>query len=112
MFAGSFATAPAAAAVTAAAAGAVAKLPANTDYRVSIVNAAGKGAYPISSFTWLIVYQRQTDAAKGKKVLDFVRWALTDGQAQAATLDYAPIPTAMSKQLVERLKTIKVGASS
>ena len=107
--AGQFVT-PSIGAVTAAAAGAVAKLPANTDYRVSIVNAAGKGAYPISSFTWLIVYQRQTDAAKGKKLLDFVRWALTDGERSAETLDYAPLPTAMAKQLIKRIGSVTVAA--
>jgi phosphate transport system substrate-binding protein len=97
---------------TAAAGAAAAALPANTDYRVSIVNAKGAGAYPIASFTWILVYQNQPDATKGKKVVDFLNWALTDGQKQAASLDYAPIPEAMSKQLVERLKTIKVGATS
>ena len=97
---------------TAAAAGAAAALPANTDYRVSIVNAKGTGVYPIASFTWILVYENQHDAVKGKKLVDFLTWALTDGQAQASTLDYAPIPSVMSKQLVERLKTIKVGATS
>jgi phosphate transport system substrate-binding protein len=106
---GQFVT-PSIAAVTAAAAGAVAKLPPTTDYRVSIVNAAGKGAYPISSFTWLLVYQNQTDAAKGKKLLDFVRWALTEGEKSAATLDYAPLPAAMAKQLIKRVGTVSVAA--
>jgi phosphate transport system substrate-binding protein len=106
---GQFVT-PSIAAVTAAAAGAVAKLPLTTDYRVSIVNATGKGAYPISSFTWLLVYQNQTDAAKGKKLLDFVRWALTDGEKSAATLDYAPLPATMAKQLIKRLGTVTVAA--
>ena len=95
-------------AVTAAAAGA--KLPANTDYRVSIVDATGKGAYPISSFTWLLVYEKQADAAKGKKLLDFVRWALTEGEKSASSLDYAPIPAAMAKQLVKRLGSVTVAA--
>ena len=99
---------PSIAAVTAAAAGA--KLPANTDYRVSIVNAAGKGVYPISSFTWLLLYEKQADAAKGKKLLDFVRWALTEGEKSAASLDYAPIPAAMAKQLIKRLGTVTVAA--
>ena len=99
---------PTIAAVTAAAAGAAAKLPANTDYRVSIVNASGKNAYPISSFTWLLVYRNQTDAAKGKKLIDFVRWALTEGEKSAATLDYAPIPAAMSKQLIRQIGTVAV----
>ena len=59
--------APSIASVTAAAAGAASKLPANTDYRVSIVNAPGTGAYPISSFTWILVYQKQTDAGEGEE---------------------------------------------
>jgi phosphate transport system substrate-binding protein len=102
--------APSIEAVTLAAAGAASKLPPNSDYRVSIVNAAGKGAYPISSFTWLLVYQQQTDAVKGKKLLDFVRWALTDGEKSAATLDYAPLPPVMAKQLIKRLSTVTVAA--
>ena len=106
---GQFVT-PSIAAVTAAAAAAAAALPPTTDYRVSIVNAAGKGAYPISSFTWLLVYQNQTDAAKGRKLLDFVRWALTEGEQSAATLDYAPLPSAMAKQLIKRIATVTVAA--
>jgi phosphate transport system substrate-binding protein len=106
---GQFVT-PTIGAVTAAAAGAVSKLPANTDYRVSIVNAAGKGAYPISSFTWLLVYEKQADAQKGKKLLDFVRWSLTEGEKLAATLDYAPLPAAMSKQIIKRLGAVTVAA--
>jgi len=93
--------------VTAAAAGAASKLPDSTDYRVSIVNAAGAGAYPISSFTWIIVYQNQTDAAKKQKLVDFLKWALTDGQAMEAPLDYAPLPEAMRTALVERLGKIQ-----
>jgi phosphate transport system substrate-binding protein len=92
--------------VTAAAAGAAAKLPANTDYRVSIVNAPGAGVYPISSFTWIIVYAKQSDAAKKQTLVDFLRWALTDGQAMEAALDYAPLPEAMGTKLVERLGEI------
>jgi phosphate transport system substrate-binding protein len=91
-------------AVTAAAA----KLPATTDYRVSIVNAAGKGAYPISSFTWLLVYRNQTDAAKAKKLTDFVKWALTEGEKEASSLDYAPLPATMSRQLIRQLGAVTV----
>lgn len=98
--------------ITAAAAGAVEKLPPNTDYRVSIVNGPGGQAYPISSFTWLLVYQRQTDATKSKKLVDFVRWALTEGEGSAATLDYAPLPDAVSKQLLEKLTSIQAGTAS
>ena len=93
--------------VTAAAAGAAAKLPATTDYRVSIVNAPGTGVYPISSFTWIIVYEHQSDAAKKQTLVTFLRWALTDGQAMEAALDYAPLPEAMRTALVERLDEIR-----
>jgi phosphate transport system substrate-binding protein len=99
--------APSIASVTSAAAGAVAKLPAGTDYRISIVNAPGAGAYPISSLTWILAYQKQTDAAKGKKLVDFLHWALTDGQALAAPLDYAPLPESMRSALIQRVETIK-----
>jgi phosphate transport system substrate-binding protein len=99
--------APSIASVTAAAAGAASKLPPNTDYRVSIVNAPGAGVYPISSFTWLLVYRKQADAAKGKKLTDFLRWALTEGQGMEAALDYAPLPEAMRSALVSRLATIQ-----
>jgi phosphate transport system substrate-binding protein len=99
--------APSVQSVTAAAAGAAAKLPATTDYRVSIVNAPGAGAYPISSFTWIIAYEKQADPAKGKKLVDFLRWAETDGQALEAALDYAPIPESLRSALLARLDRIK-----
>ena len=102
--------APSPEAATAAAAGAVAGLTPDTDYRVSIVNAPGKGAYPISSFTWIILYTTQPDAEKGKKLLDFLRWALTEGGSQAAALDYAPLPQTMVAPLLERLDAITLGA--
>jgi phosphate transport system substrate-binding protein len=96
---------PTIASITAAAAGA--KLPANTDYRVSIVNAAGKDAYPISSFTWLLIYRNQTDATKAKTLRDFLKWAYTAGEKSAAALDYAPLPGDMAKRLIARLDSIK-----
>ena len=96
--------------VTAAAEGAAAKLPPNTDYRVSIVNAPGATAYPISSFTYLLVDKTMTDATKGKKLVDFLHWALTDGEKDAAALDYAPIPQSIDTRLVARLDSIKVGS--
>lgn len=102
--------APSIESATAAAAGLT--LPANTDYRVSIVNAKGAQAYPISSFTWILVYEREPDAAKGKKLLDFLNWALTEGESEASALDYAPLPEAMSRTLIERLKTVKVGSGA
>ncbi len=99
---------PSVATVTAAAAGAAISLPANTDYRISIVNPPGAGAYPISSFTWLLVYERQKDSVKARKLVDFLNWALTEGEAQAATLDYAPIPETMAANLKARIATIAV----
>lgn len=97
---------PTIASVTAAAEGVVASLPADTDYRVSIVNGPGAGAYPVSSFTWLLVYSTQPDAAKGKKLVDFMRWMYTTGQQSAAALDYAPLPAALAQRLTNRLGTI------
>jgi phosphate transport system substrate-binding protein len=106
--AGSYVT-PTIAAVTASAAGM--KLPKNTDYRVSIVNAAGKASYPISSMTWILVYQNQPDRVKGEKLVNFLRWAYKNGEKTAASLDYAPLPAAMVAQLQNRLKTINVAGS-
>ena len=98
---------PTIASVTAAAAGI--KLPANTDYRVSIVNAPGKDSYPISSMTWILVYQNQLDRTKGQKLVDFLRWAYTSGEKSAESLDYAPLPTALRTRLEKRLATINLG---
>jgi phosphate transport system substrate-binding protein len=95
-------------AVTAAAAGAAQTLPANTDYRISIVDAPGADSYPISSFTWILVYQQQRDAAKGKKLVDFLNWALTTGESEASSLDYAPLPAGMAAKVKARLATIAV----
>jgi phosphate transport system substrate-binding protein len=78
------------AAVSEAAAGASKAMPA--DFRVSITNAPGKGAYPISSFTWLLVPGKFADAAKGKAIKGFLEWMLTDGQKETAALFYAPLP--------------------
>ena len=100
---------PTIASVTAAAAGM--KLPKNTDYRVSIVNAPGKDSYPISSMTWILVYQNQIDRAKGQKLVDFLRWAYTSGAKSAESLDYAPLPAAMRAQLERRLATINMGGA-
>jgi phosphate transport system substrate-binding protein len=95
--------------VTAAAAGASANMPA--DFRVSITDATGEKSYPISSFTWLLVYQQQTDHAKGEAIVNFLKWALTDGQKDAAPLNYAPLPQAVVNRELEALKHISVPAS-
>jgi len=91
-------------AVTKAAAGA----PIPADFRVSITNAPGAGAYPISSFTWLLLYQSSSDTTRAKAMVDFVKWALTDGQAFATDLGYAPVPAAVVQQELTTLGTIKV----
>ncbi|GAC1478888.1 MAG: phosphate ABC transporter substrate-binding protein PstS [Gemmatimonadaceae bacterium] len=95
---------------SAAAAAAIAALPENTDYRLSIVNAPGAEAYPIASLTWLLVYQKSSDAAKARKLVDFIRWALTDGEQQAAALDYAPLPASVTTRLIQRLATMQGGS--
>jgi len=77
-------------AVSAAAAGAIKDMP--EDLRVSITNADGKGAYPISGFTWLLVYKTMKDNAKAKAMGDFLTWAMTEGQKYAKDLYYAPLP--------------------
>jgi len=94
--------------VTAAAVGA--KLPATTDFRVSIVNAAGADAYPISSFTYLLIPKTFADAAKGKKLIDFVKWALHDGEKSAPGLDYAPLPESIVSILDQRLSQIQTAS--
>jgi phosphate transport system substrate-binding protein len=90
--------------VTAAAASAP-KMPA--DFRVSITNAPGKDAYPISSFTWLLIPQQSKDAAKGKILADFLNWMVTDGQKMTAELSYAPLPESVVAKEKEAIKQVK-----
>ncbi len=106
--AGQFA-APTVESITAAIAGAASELPADTDYRISIVNAPGATSYPIASLTWLLVYERQTNAAKARTLTEFLRWAYSEGENQAAALDYAPLPEAMRQQLLQRIEALSGG---
>jgi len=92
--------------VTAAAGAAAGKMP--PDFRVSITNAEGKGVYPISSFTWLLLFENPKDKAQAKIMLDFVKWALTDGQQFAGQLGYAPLPADVVKLEMAALAKIKV----
>jgi phosphate transport system substrate-binding protein len=78
------------------------------DFRVSITNAPGAGAYPISSFTWLLLYQAPTDTAQAKAMADFVKWAATDGQKFATDLGYAPLPEGVVTRELAALDKIKV----
>lgn len=73
------------------------------DYRVSIVNPSGKDAYPIATFTWLLVYTDAWDYTQGKALADFLWWAIHDGQEYPKDLDYAPLPDAVVKQLEQTL---------
>jgi phosphate transport system substrate-binding protein len=102
---------PSIASITAAAEGAISALPADTDYRVSIVNGPGEAGYPISSFTWLLIYETPPDAGKGRTLVEFMRWMYSVGQNNAAALDYAPLPAALAQRLTDRLGTIKLTAT-
>src|ERR1022692_2090994 len=90
--------------VTAAAASSP-KMPA--DFRVSITNAPGKDAYPISSFTWLLIPEQSKDAAKGKILADFLNWMVTDGQHMTAALSYAPLPDAIGQKVKDAIKQVR-----
>ncbi len=90
--------------VTAAAASAP-KMPA--DFRVSITNAPGKDAYPISSFTWLLIPQQSKDPNKGKILADFLNWMVTDGQKLTNALDYAPLPENVVAKVKDTIKQVK-----
>ena len=92
--------------VTAAAAGAMSTMP--KDFRVSITNSPGQGAYPASSFTWILLFESPDDKAKAAAMNDFMKWALGDGQKMAAELGYAPLPEALVPMELEQLSRIKV----
>jgi len=91
--------------VTAAAADAAKGMP--DDLRVSITNADGKDSYPISGFTWLLVYKNMKDKAKGKALVEFLKWAMGDGQAYAKDLLYAPLPKEVVKRCESKIAHIK-----
>ena len=94
-------------AVSAAAAESVATTP--DDLRVSITNAAGAQAYPIASYTYVLVTREQKDAAKGKALVDFLWWGLHDGAQYARALDYAPLPAEILKRVEAKLNSISSG---
>jgi phosphate transport system substrate-binding protein len=78
------------------------------DFRVSITDAKGKTAWPIASFTYILIYKDQPDAKKGKAIADFLWWAVHEGQALGAPLDYAPLP----KPVVAKVETALKGVTS
>lgn len=93
-------------AVTAAAAGAMKDMGPNTDFRVSITNSSGAQAYPISTFTWLLVHKSYSDTAKARALVHFIWWAESEGQAKAPQLGYAPLPKDLHPWIEARLRTI------
>ncbi len=76
------------------------------DMRVNIVNAPGAKAYPIAGFSWALVYQQQSDKAKGTALLNFLNWAIHDGQSLAPAMQYAPLPTNLVSREEAMLKTV------
>jgi phosphate transport system substrate-binding protein len=77
------------------------------DFRFSMTNAPGKDAYPIAGATWLLVYQQQKDPAKGKKLVEFLKWAAKDGEKMAKNLDYAPLPETVQERVLKEVNEIK-----
>jgi phosphate transport system substrate-binding protein len=77
------------------------------DFRFSITNASGDAAYPICGATWLLVYEQQQDATKGKKLVEFLKWAQKDGEKMAKDLDYAPLPESLQARVLKRIEEIK-----
>jgi phosphate transport system substrate-binding protein len=77
------------------------------DFRVSITNAPGKDAYPISSFTWLLIPVQSKDAAKGKMIADFLSWMVNDGQKMTADLSYAPLPDSVVTKVKDEIKQVR-----
>jgi phosphate transport system substrate-binding protein len=90
--------------VTAAAAGV--QMP--DDFRVSITDPDGKESYPVSGFTYLLVHRDAKDKAKGTAIINFLRWALTDGQGLASALDYAPLPKPVQQKALKTVDTLTV----
>jgi phosphate transport system substrate-binding protein len=77
-----------------------------SDFRVSLVNPDGADAYPIAGLTWILVYKDQPDKVKGRKIVEFLRWAITDGQKYSTDLLYAPLPESVVKKVEEKIDKI------
>ena len=90
---------------TTAAAGSVKNMP--DDFRVSITNPPGKDAYPIASFTWLLIPAQFKEAAKGKVMVDFLTWMLDQGESMVSQLDYAPLPDSVKNKVQARIKEVR-----
>jgi phosphate transport system substrate-binding protein len=77
------------------------------DFRFSMVNPSGPNAYPIAGTTWLLVYQQQRNAEKGRKIVEFLKWAMNEGEFMAPQLEYAPLPPALSKRVLAEIGGIR-----
>ncbi|HJP93799.1 MAG TPA: phosphate ABC transporter substrate-binding protein PstS [Pyrinomonadaceae bacterium] len=97
-------------AVTAAAAASAANMP--EDLRISITNAAGPQVYPISSYTYILVYKNQKDAGKGKALVDFLWWGIHDGEGYAKELEYAPLPADVVKRTEAKINSVTAGGTA
>ena len=87
------------------AAASVKQMPA--DYRVSITNAPGANAYPISSFTWLLIPVKSQDAAKGKVIKDLLSWIITSGESEVSALSYAPLPKSVAEKVLKTVYSLQ-----
>ena len=87
------------------AAASVKKMPA--DYRVSITNAPGANAYPISSFTWLLVPVKTEDPAKAKVLKDMLSWIITSGESEVSSLSYAPLPKSVAEKVLKTVYSLQ-----
>jgi phosphate transport system substrate-binding protein len=87
------------------AAGSIKQLPA--DYRVSITNAPGANAYPISSFTWMLVPLKSPDPAKGKVIKDLLSWIITSGEGEVSALSYAPLPKSVAEKVLKTVYSLQ-----
>ena len=77
------------------------------DYRVSITNAPGANAYPISSFTWLLIPTHAADAAKGKVIKDLLSWIVTAGESEVSALSYAPLPKNVAEKVLKTIYSLQ-----
>ncbi len=84
--------------------GALRTMPA--DYRVFFTNPDGHDVYPVAGFTWILIYGEQPDPAKGKALVEFLWWAVHDGQKYAPTLLYAPLPKSLVARIEGTLRTV------
>jgi phosphate transport system substrate-binding protein len=76
------------------------------DFRFSMVNAPGDESYPISGASWVLLYEKQADATKGKALVGFLKWCVSDGQKMSPQLDYAPLPDSVQQRELKLLDTV------